>query len=469
MKKYSDFNGGIYKGFPRVKVLVEEGRNFVRRTRETYDIIMLVIPVTKTSRSLEGFALTENFLFTVQSINDYLDLLTPNGQLIVGTHDDLEISRLIFTSLAALETRGIDTPSAMKHIYVVGPERLPIFVLKKSPFSPNEAQRVHLGMHKYDYATHSSFIPYIPQVKHTISLGEGIYYEHDMLNQSLYLIANGEVSPEEVIKTASHEIGAVTDDDPFFYKFDLGLPPVIVLLLAFSTIALGLGWLIRPIGTRNGGIPLRNDSSFNRIRFLLLFSFLGVGFMLIEIPLFQKFILFLGQPVHAMATLLFSLLVGGGIGSWASGSFWRGNAVSKLRLAAMIVALLVTIYILFLGRVFALFLGAPFYFRLTISFMLLSPLGFFMGIPFPQGLKLLEETGFSIYIPRMWGINGIGSVLGSALAIAWSISFGFSYAMVFGAILYFFVFILFAFGLRSVNTSSWLDQPIMVKTTASRF
>ncbi|NIS69349.1 MAG: hypothetical protein GTO12_10490, partial [Proteobacteria bacterium] len=215
MKKYSDFNGGIYNGFPRVKVLVEEGRNFVRRTRETYDVIMLVIPVTKTSRSLEGFALTENFLFTVQSINDYLDILTPNGQLIVGTHDDLEIFRLIFTSLAALETRGIDTPSAMKHIYVVGPERFPIFVLKKSPLSPNEAQRVHLGMHKYDYATHSSFIPYIPQAKHTISLGEGIYYEHDMLNQSLYLIANGEVSPEEVIKTASHEIGAVTDDDPF--------------------------------------------------------------------------------------------------------------------------------------------------------------------------------------------------------------------------------------------------------------
>ncbi len=180
--------------------------------------------------------------------------------------------------------------------------------------------------------------------------------------------------------------------------------------------------------------------------------------MLIEIPLFQKFILFLGQPVLAMATLLFSLLVGGGIGSWASGSFWGRSAVSKLRLAAMIVAILVAVCILFLGHVFALFLGAPFYFRLIISFMLLSPLGFFMGIPFPQGLKLLEETGFDIYIPRMWGINGIGSVLGSALAIAWSISFGFSYAMVLGGILYFFVFLLFAFGLRSVNTSSCLGQ-----------
>ncbi len=458
VRKYSDFNGGIYSGFPGVKVIVEEGRNFVRRTQENYDIIMLVIPVTKTSRSPEGFALTESFLFTVESINDYLNRLNPNGRLVVVAHSDLEIFRLIFTSLAALKTRGIDTTAAMKHIYTVGPERFPVFVLKKSPLTPEEAQRVHEKMHRHKYSTHSSFIPFVEQAKHTISMGQGIYFEQDMLNQSLYLMAKGEVSPEGIIEAASHEIKAVTDNDPFFYKFDRGIPPIILLLLAFSLIAMGLGWLVRPGKTREGETP-QKSMLYHNVLFLVLFSFLGMGFMLIEIPLMQKFVLFLGQPVYSMVVLLFSLLIGAGIGSWASGSFWKGKTISKLRVAAIMVGGLVGMYILSLQQVFALSLGAPFYARVLISFALLSPLGFFMGIPFPQGLKLLGEMGFVHYVPRMWGINGIGSVLGSALAIALAISFGFSYAMILGATLYGFIFILFSLGFRPANGQPSFSKP----------
>ncbi len=51
VKKYSKFNGGIYNDFPGIKVVVQEGRNFVRAIKEKYDIIMLTLPITKTSRS----------------------------------------------------------------------------------------------------------------------------------------------------------------------------------------------------------------------------------------------------------------------------------------------------------------------------------------------------------------------------------------------------------------------------------
>jgi hypothetical protein len=181
-------------GGAKVKVVVEEGRNFVRGAEGEYDIIMLAIPVTKTSRSPEGFALTENYLFTVESINDYLDRLTPEGRLVVVAHNDEEIFRLIFTSLSALRERGIDTLSAMKHIYTVGPEYFPVFVLKKSPLTPEEAQNVHVNMHKHQYSTHSSFIPFVEQARHIIPMGEGIYREHEMLNQALYLMAQGKVT-----------------------------------------------------------------------------------------------------------------------------------------------------------------------------------------------------------------------------------------------------------------------------------
>ncbi len=443
MKKYSDFNGGIYNGFSGVKVVVEEGRNFIRKVKESYDIIMMSIPITKTSRSPEGFALTENFLFTVESINDYLDHLKPNGQLVVVAHHEVEIFRLVLTALAALKTRGIETPSAMKQIYTLGPEDSPIFVLKKSPFTLEEAQKIHLNMHKYDYSNASSFIPFIEQSIHPIPLGEKIYYEYIMLNPALYRMGKGEVTAEEIIRNANFEIKPVTDDTPFFYKFELGIPSVVTLLIIFSMIALLWGWCLK--SRDNGGVNLARNNTL----FLLLFSFLGIGFMLVEIPLIQKFILFLGQPVYAMAVLLFSLLVGAGVGSWASGSIWKRKILSKLWLASIIVALLIGVYILLLGRLFHLFLGFSFPIRVLISFSLLWPLGFWMGIPFPSGMKLLETMERSQHIPKLWGINGIGSVLGSSLAIAVAISFGFSYAMILGAILYFLIFILFAFLFRS--------------------
>lgn len=437
MKKYSNFNGGIYNGFPGVKVVVEEGRNFIRASKEKYDIIMLSIPVTKTSRSPEGFALTENFLFTTDSINDYLNRLKTNGRLIVVAHMDIEILRLIFTALSTLNKRGIPPSSAMKHIYTVGPEVFPVFVLKKSPLTPQEAQKIHQAMHEHNYSTHSSFIPFIEQETHILSLGEGLYQLHEMLNLALYLMSKGQVAPDEIVEIADFDLRAVTDNDPFFYKFDIGLPSILTFLLVFSTIAIIAGWLIRP------GYIKEGESSRNRILFLIFFSFLGIGFMLIEIPLIQKFILFLGQPVYSVAMLLFSLLIGAGIGSWISGILYEQRTVFKLRVAVIMAGMLIGAYILFLDQIFALFLGASFFVRILVSFLLLMPLGFFLGMPFPLGMKLLDEFGLKHYVPRMWGINGIGSVLGSALAITLAISFGFSYAMTLGASLYISLFFLF--------------------------
>jgi hypothetical protein len=120
----------------------------------------------------------------------------------------------------------------------------------------------------------------------------------------------------------------------------------------------------------------------------------------------------------------------------------------------MMVGLIVVLYTLFLKQVFIFFLGDPFFTRILISFLLLMPLGVFMGIPFPMGMKLLDEFGLEHYVPRMWGVNGIGSVLGAALAIALAISFGFSYAMTLGAILYISMFILFSIALVPVRAES---------------
>ena len=93
--------------------------------------------------------------------------------------------------------------------------------------------------------------------------------------------------------------------------------------------------------------------------------------MLIEIPLIQKFMLFLGQPTYSVAVLLFSLLVGAGIGSWSSGFIWKSKTLLKLRIAVVIVSLLTGVYIFLLNPTFTIFLGDSFFIRILVSFALL--------------------------------------------------------------------------------------------------
>jgi MFS family permease len=165
------------------------------------------------------------------------------------------------------------------------------------------------------------------------------------------------------------------------------------------------------------------------LRFVVLFSMLGMGFMLVEISTIQRFILFLGQPVLSLSVLLFSLLVGAGIGSIYSGRF-------------TVVAVLL-IYAFSLSFILNQLLGLELAIRLLATVAMLTPLGFLMGFLFPLGLRLLKEMRMADYIPWMWGINGIGSVLGSAMTIVVAISFGFTEALLLGAGCYFVVFLIF--------------------------
>ena len=163
--------------------------------------------------------------------------------------------------------------------------------------------------------------------------------------------------------------------------------------------------------------------------------------------------LFLGQPTYSISVLLFSLLVGAGSGSWSSGFIWKTKTLLKLRIAVVIVSLMTGVYIPLLNPIFTFFLGDSFFIRILVSFALLFPLGFFLGMPFPLGMKLLDEFNLRQYVPRMWGVNCIGSVLGSTLAIALAISFGFLYAMSLGVVLYLSLFILFSIKLFVVNNT----------------
>ncbi len=274
-----------------------------------------------------------------------------------------------------------------------------------------------------------------------------------MLNPVLVAVERGMVGFNELeIGHGPHrlDIRPVSDNDPFFYNFEGGTPGNVSLILWVSTGILLLTILMSLRKRKGISYDARNKKP---IRFALLFCILGAGFMLAEVSLFQKFTLFLGQPVLSLTVSLSSLLVGAGLGSLYTGRFSSEKIAKIMAIAAFLIALMLAVYAFSLPYLFSLLLGTGLLLRLMTTVLLLMLLGFIMGFPFPLGLRLLNELKREDYIPWAWGINGMASVVGSVITIFIAMSLGFSEAILAGAGLYFLLFLIFQVAGRTVMLS----------------
>ena len=167
---------------------------------------------------------------------------------------------------------------------------------------------------------------------------------------------------------------------------------------------------------------------FWRGRVFVYFSCLGLAFLFVEIPLAQHFILSLGQPVTALAFVLFALLLFSGLGSLTVEQW-------PLRLALAILVVLVAIYPLMLQPLTVAALGWPEWARILLVVLSLAPIGYFMGLPFAAGIKVIERYEPAL-VPWSWAINGSFSVISSVLAVIAALTWGFSTVLWFGAAAY---------------------------------
>ena len=423
VREESEYNGGIYY-HENVRWIIDEGRNFIKRSTEKYDVIMLTLVYTKSAREV-GYSLVESYIFTVEAFDDYLNHLKDNGRLVIVVHDEVGVQRLFVTALTTLNRRGKTTQEGIGHVASVQGGvyyPFPVFILKKAQFSENGS------IEMYTKAREIGLQPmFMPNVH---------------MSQQLAGLAMGQITLHELIYGTSYDISPTTDDSPFFYNYDeKGLPSSLSSLLysilfLTSLVMIGAWVSLKHRGTGNTDssktIPSTKISSSN---FIFYFSFLGLGFMLIEVALVQKFILFLGQPTLTLSVLLFSLLVGGGVGSLFSDRF-KEDMVRKVAFICFLIGILTISYAVMLPSIFDRFLGHDVVARSLISAVLLFPLGFLMGMPFPTGLKIFKRA-FEADVAWMWGINGAMSVMGSVLAVAIAILLGFSWALALGAFAYF--------------------------------
>jgi hypothetical protein len=264
-----------------------------------------------------------------------------------------------------------------------------------------------------------------------------LFLPHVPANSPLEAIASGERTLDSVLAASDANLQPTTDNRPFFYLFERGLPVelrqlmgvllVVVLLLAAAAV------LLQRRMSPDARLPAAP----------LYFGALGMGFMLVEIALIQQVQQVLGHPTQAVTVVLAGLLVIGGVGS----GVW-GRRLPALRpwLPAAVAAAVVA-WLLLWPHLAAALSGAEAPWRLAATLLALGPLAFLLGAPFPLGLRAVGRRD-SRHVALAWSANGVMSVVGSALAVALAVLAGYQAVLAAAAVAY----------LAATGAAHWLGR-----------
>jgi predicted membrane-bound spermidine synthase len=431
---FKSFSGAIYEQ-PGVRLVVDEGRSFIRSSKERYDIIQATLVDTWAATGAGAFALTENNLYTVEAFKDYVTHLTDDGLLTMTRwyfEPPDQTLRLLSISRAMMSELGIQNPARHVMLVVKGPEgnKAPAtLILKKSEFTDDEVHTIESIA-----ATHNFTLLYTP-----LTRPPNVFTR--MMEAS---------NPADVWDRFETNVAPTYDNNPFFFNTvrlsNLGilrsgsnewLKNNVGTFLLFSlftiTVVMVVVFIFGPlILLRRGDLATGRTS---KISYLLYFACLGAGFIIVEVAMIQKFILFLGHPVYALTVILFSLLTFSAVGSYLSGRLFQQPRVPSVVKLLALVAVVIIVYTVALPPMFYGLVHLPHPIRIIIAVVVMAPLAVLMGMPMPLAIRLISRTAPEL-IPWAWGVNGATSVMGSVAALVVAISSGFYQALFVGATLY---------------------------------
>jgi hypothetical protein len=428
--------GSIYQD-PRVQVVSEEGRSYTRRSDELFDVIHLALSDAYRPVTSGAYSLGERYDLTVEAFQDYLARLRPGGLLAVERWLQLPPSeelRAGAIAVEALRRTGAEDPAAQ--LAVLRDWQLGLILVKNGALTPAELAAIR------SFAEARSLdLVALP------GLTEEQANRYNVLDVPVYYRAfrDLQADAEALYAGEPYDVRPPTDDRPFFFHFfkwgqtravlqQMGKTwqPwggsgyfVLVALLAVAAVA-SVVLIVLPRALRKE----RDSSQVRGVRgrVLAYFGLLGLGFLFVEIPLLQRFILFLGQPIYAFTAVLAALLLFSGLGSLAAPRL-------SLRWTLPLLVAAILLYPFALPPFFRALLGAPLAVRLLATALGLAPLGFLMGMPFPGGLAWLGKRAPGL-VPWAWAVNGCTSVLASILAAMIALSAGFSWVLAAAALAY---------------------------------
>lgn len=440
--KYANYSQNLYN-LPEVHIHVGDGRSWVRNSRQQFDVLQMTLVDTWASTSAGAFALSENSLYTVQAFKEYFEHLKDDGLIAITRWEfarPREAMRVVSVAMQALHELGV--ADARGHFVVISDGKLnrdgvAVTVLaKKSPFTPEEISQAQAHVSRFPNLE----TLYLPGSRSS-SPGSDTF--------SSLIVSN---DPYEFARSYAFNVAPVTDNAPFFFftlklgqvlrstvgqgidwKVNLGVA-VLFMLLGISISAVA-AFLVVPLwfAARRQTKSHLAGAGYPRTAPILYFVFIGLAYILVEIAFIQRFVLFLGHPTYALTVVVFLMLLASGAGSLVSRRWLSTPVAVRFPLALIMAA--VAVYLVVLPTVLSTLVGLSFAAKLIVSAVLLIPLAFLMGTPFPAGLSALHGAGEQT-IEWAWAMNAASSVLGSVLAMVIAIQFGLTVVLACGAISY---------------------------------
>ncbi len=444
---YAAFSGNVYHP-ESTAVIVEEGRGYLQKTNQLFDLIQISLLESMGTASAGVYSLNENYLFTTEALGICLNRLKPGGILSISRwmkNPPRDNIKLLAMAIEAVEGNGKGGMDPARSIIMIRSWQTATLLVKNGHFQEKDiaAVRSFCKMRSFDLCYH-------PGIK-----VEETNIFNKMEKDFLYDAALRLMSPEReaFYRTYPFYIRPATDDRPFFSHFfkmalmseyarswDRALIPfmdwgyVLVWISAVILMVLGMVLIFAPI-------PFVLSSTTGLATVFVYFGALGTAYMFLEISLLQQFIRYLYDPVFSASVVIGSFLVYSGIGSLLAGKI-RPLTKKHLWGAVCLIGVMGIVFITSDSWLQNILSECSLWVRMLICSAIIAPLAIPMGFPFPSGLSVLTPHRETL-IPWAWGINGFFSVIGSATTLLIAIGFGFKPVICLSVLLYFLVAVTF--------------------------
>ncbi len=443
---YGEFSGRILDR-DEVSVFIDEARGFAERAGTRYDLVQVGLSGSLVASGSGLKALSANHLYTVEGVGALYDLLKPGGVLSFTSWARLpprESFKLFATAIAALEAANISEPG--RQLAWIRSFNTSTLVIKKGAIGPGEASALRA------FASARGFDPvYYPAMRAVEANRFNQLKEPHYFSAAAALLSD---SRTDFIQRYKFDIRPATDDRPYFSNFfkpafageilslknrggmgllDLGY--LIVWATLFQALVLSALLILLPLWVFYGKNGMQDRDTPATALALIYFLSVGLGFILIEVTLIEKFLLFLNHPLYAVAVVLAGMLVFAGLGSMFAMRHAGQPAKWRILLPVAAIILVGGGYIEVLPRLNGILVMLSDELSIASALLLVAPLAFFMGMPFPVAIEALSRRDPAL-IPWAWCANGCASVVGAVLAVLIAASYGGDLAIALGLALY---------------------------------
>ncbi len=442
--RFADYSGWAHLR-ASVRVHLQDARNFVASSDDSYDLIQISMLDGSGASSAGVYSLSETYLYTVEGLTAYLEHLNQGGMLSVSRWIKLpprDSLKLFGMALDALRALGINEPQ--QHLILIRGWKTSTLIVGRSPFELRHVEALRR------FCTERSFdLVYYPGIRKEETNRYNILREPYFHAGAEALAGDGRAAFERAYK---FDLRPATDDRPYFFHFvkwaslkeiagsferggfsllELGYP-VLLVTLAQAVIA-SLTLILIPLLFLKGSDRITPAGYTPRVG--LYFTAIGLAFLFIEIAFIQKFVLYLSHPLYAVAVVLAGFLVFSGLGSQFANRFSGTQRPRPALFATLCIGVIAAAYRWWLPGLFEASLSLAEPMKISLSIAMIAPLAFFMGMPFPLGLNRVSANSPGL-LPWAWGINGCASLISAILATLVAIHFGFSTVILCAVLLY---------------------------------